>query len=86
MRSWRGDNPHASAFHTGIFAHTCEAPRSRIGKIEDKPAMCIFVPFKAGKDRAILGNIVVSDPSTLAKDVDEAIGSLMKSLKGVDQK
>ena len=57
-----------------------------IGKIEDKPAMCIFILFKGGKDRAILGNVVVSDPSTLAKDVDEAIGSLMKSLKGADQK
>ena len=48
--------------------------------------MCVFVLFNGGKGRAIHGNVVVSDPSTPAKDVDEASGSLMKSLKGVDQK
>ncbi len=57
-----------------------------IGKIEDKPAMCIFVLFKGGNDRAILGNIVVSDPASLPKEDDEAIGNLMKSLKGVAAK
>ena len=57
-----------------------------VGKIEDKPAMCIFVLFKGGKDHAILGNIVVSDPGSLPKEDDEAIGNLMKSLKGVAAK
>ena len=57
-----------------------------VGKIEDKPAMCIFVLFKGGAERAILGNVVVSDPGTLAKEVDEAIGNFMKSLKGVAAK
>lgn len=57
-----------------------------IGKIDDKPAMVIFVLFKGGKDRAILGNVVVSDPSTLEKGVDEAIGAFMKSMKGASQK
>lgn len=48
--------------------------------------MCIFVLFKGGADRAILGNIVVSDPGTLPKEDDEAIGNFMKSLKGVAAK
>ena len=56
------------------------------GKIEDKPAIVIFVLFKGGKERAILGNVVVSDPGTLAKEVNEAIGAFMKSLKGAAQK
>ncbi|GDX10505.1 hypothetical protein LBMAG57_22770 [Verrucomicrobiota bacterium] len=57
-----------------------------IGKIENKPAMCIFVLFKGGAERAILDNIVVSDPGTLPKEDDEAIGNFMKSLKGAAQK
>jgi len=51
-------------------------------KIEDKPAMCIFVLFKGGKESAVLGNVVVADPETLTKEDNEALGGFMKSLKG----
>ncbi len=57
-----------------------------IGQIEDKPAMCIFVLFKAGGNRAVLGNVVVEDPGTLPKEDDEAIEVFMKSLVGTAQK
>ena len=51
-------------------------------KIEGKPAMCIFILFKGGKDRAVLGNIVVSDPEKLPKEDSEALGKFMQSMKG----
>ena len=53
------------------------------GKIEGQTAVCIFVLFKGGKDRSILGNIIVGDPGTLPKESNEALEAFMKSLKGV---
>jgi hypothetical protein len=53
------------------------------GKIEGQTAVCISVLFKGGKDRSILGNIIVRDPGTLPKESNEALEAFMKSLKGV---
>ena len=50
-------------------------------KIEGKPAIAIMVLFKGGKDRAVLGNVIVSDPATLTKEGNEAFEGVMKSLK-----
>jgi hypothetical protein len=51
-------------------------------KIEGKPAMAIFILFKGGKESAVLGNIVVSDPESLSKEDNEGMGAFMQSLKG----
>ncbi len=53
-----------------------------VAKIEDKPAMCIFVLFKGGKDHAVLGNIIVADPETLPKESSDKLGKFMQSMKG----
>lgn len=53
------------------------------GKIEGQTAVCIFVLFKGGKERSILGNIIVGDPGTLPKESNDALEAFMKSLKGV---
>lgn len=53
------------------------------GKIEGQPAACIFVLFQGGKDRSILGNIIVGDPGTLPKEGNTALEAFMKSMKGV---
>ncbi len=51
------------------------------GTIEGQKAVCIFVLFKGGKSRSILGNIIVGDPGTLSKENNDALEALMKSLK-----
>ncbi len=52
------------------------------GKVEGKPVVAIFVLFKAGKDRSILGNMILAEPETLPKEDSEAFDGFMKSLKG----
>ena len=52
------------------------------GKIEGKPALCTFFLFKGGKDRSVLGNIIVSDPETLSKEDSASLAEFMKSMKG----
>lgn len=54
-------------------------------KLEDKPALVIIMLFKAGKERSILGNIIVTDPETLSKEDGESLASLAKSIKGVEK-
>jgi len=51
------------------------------GTADDKPVTAIFVLFKAGKDRSILGNLLLLEPTTLPKEDGEAFGDFMKSLK-----
>ncbi|MCE9518965.1 MAG: hypothetical protein K8R87_05300, partial [Verrucomicrobia bacterium] len=55
------------------------------GKVEDKTMTAIFVLFKAGKDRAILGNMILEDPATLSEEVGKAFGNFMHSLKGTEK-
>ncbi len=52
------------------------------GTVEGTAVSAIFVLFKAGKDRAILGNMILEDPATLSKEDSEAFGAFMKSMKG----
>ena len=51
-------------------------------KIEGKPATAFLVLFKGGKDRAVLANMIVSDPDTLPKEVGAGMDKFMSSLKG----
>ena len=51
------------------------------GKIDDKPAACVFVLFKGEKDRAVLGCIVLGEPDSLSKEDSEAMGAFMNSVK-----
>jgi predicted Zn-dependent protease len=51
-------------------------------KIDDKPAMCIFVIFKGDAEHSVLGTIFVGEAETLPKEDSEALGAFMKSLKG----
>ncbi len=55
-------------------------------KVEGKPASCIFVLFKGGKERSVLSCIVVSDPGSLPKEDGEAMGKLMNSMKAAAAK
>lgn len=55
-------------------------------KVEDSPALFNFVMFKAGKERAILGNFVMADPATMPKEQGEKFQAFMKSLKGINEK
>lgn len=50
-------------------------------KIDDKPAVCIFVLFKGEKDRSVLGCFVVGEPASLSKEDNEAMSAFMGSLK-----
>ncbi len=54
-----------------------------VGKIEDNQAMMMMILFKGGKDRAILGNVVMMDPATMPKEQNEKFAAFMKSLQGV---
>ncbi len=51
-------------------------------KVDGKPASCIFVLFKGGKDRSVLSCIVVSEPGSLPKEDGEAMEKFMDSMKG----
>ena len=51
-------------------------------KIEGKPAIAILVLFKGGKDRAVLGNVILAEPETLSKEDNEAFAKFMQSMKG----
>ena len=53
------------------------------GKIGGKATVCIFVLFKDGKERSILGNMIMSEPQTLPKEDNDAFEKFMKSMKGV---
>ena len=53
------------------------------GTVEDSPVVIIMVLFKAGKDRSIIANFILENPSTLPKEQSEKFEAFMKSLKGV---
>lgn len=53
------------------------------GTVEDSPVVIIMVLFKAGKDRSIIANFILENPSTLPKEQGEKFEAFMKSLKGV---
>jgi hypothetical protein len=54
-----------------------------IGTIEGNQAMMIMILFKGGKERAILGNVVMMDPATMPKEQGEKFAAFMKSLQGI---
>jgi hypothetical protein len=41
-----------------------------------------MVLFKGGRDHAVLGNIIVSEPESLSKEDGTAFKGFMKSMKG----
>lgn len=53
------------------------------GKVEDSPVVIIMVLFKADKDRSIIANFVLDNPTTMPKEQGEKFEAFMKSLKGV---
>ncbi len=53
------------------------------GTVEGSPVVIIMVLFKAGKDRSIIGNFILENPSTLPKEQTDKFEAFMKSLKGV---
>lgn len=53
------------------------------GTVEGSPVVIIMVLFKAGKDRSIIGNFILENPSTLPKEQSEKFEAFMKSLKSV---
>lgn len=55
------------------------------GKVEGKPVTAIFVLFKAGKERSILGNMILEEPETMPKEVGAAFGAFMHSLKACEK-
>ena len=55
------------------------------GTVEDSPVVIIMVLFKAGKDRSIIGNFILENPSTLPKEQGEKFEAFMKSLKAVEK-
>lgn len=69
---------HTEAGLTGFTA-------TYAGKVEDTPVTAIFVLFKGGKNRSILGNMILGDSATLPKEDSEAFGSFMKSLKSFEK-
>lgn len=55
------------------------------GTVEDSPVVIIMVLFKAGKDRSIIANFVLENPTTLPKVQNEKFEAFMKSLKGIEK-
>ncbi|MCF7788926.1 MAG: hypothetical protein K9N47_22565 [Prosthecobacter sp.] len=53
-----------------------------IGTTDGSEAMMIMILFKGGKERAILGNIVMMDPGTMPKEQAAKFDALMNSLQG----
>lgn len=58
---------------------------SYTGAIKGTKVFSNYVLFSGGKDRSVVGNILVEDPEKLPKEDDEAMGAFMKSLKGPGQ-
>jgi hypothetical protein len=57
-----------------------------VGTSDGNTAMMMCILFKGGKERSILGNVVMMDPATMPKEQGEKFAALMKSLKGIDEK
>lgn len=56
-----------------------------IGTYEGHQAMMIIILFKAGKDRSILGNVVMMEPATMPKEQNEKFEAFMKALRGIEK-
>ncbi len=58
------------------------------GTVEDSPVVIIMVLFKADKtdkDRSIIANFILENPSTLPKEQNDKFEAFMKSLKGFEK-
>ena len=53
------------------------------GTVDDSPVVINMVLFKAGKDRSIIANFILENPSTLPKEQGEKFAAFMKSLQGI---
>jgi hypothetical protein len=55
------------------------------GKIKGVPVVSIYMLLKGGKDRAVLGNVLVGNPAKLPEADSKAMESFMNSMHGVGQ-
>ena len=55
------------------------------GTVEGSPVLVYMVLFNAGKDRSVIANFILENPSTLPKEQGGKFQAFMKSLKGIEK-